>query len=532
MSAGDTARAKAHAAAVSAALSAAAVYGEWAPLAPLMRSGLMDACGHFLASSEFRSLACEVLRHVTHRRRGDAVNGAIASGAAADSAAALDEIEKEAAEDAAAVVSGITGMCRSFGQAAQHVLSAPPAESGTEEMEYIRRLTECMATLATNHITVVPDPALRSAFLEALLGLTRYPSLEVLGAAIPAWPGLLRGMGAELPGTFIRPDKSIGSGVWGAQQGVAGIAATAAASVASEAGINIKGNLLPEGAVGALLDASRAWLQQGAGVASGLATNGVPESKGDDWEAEFETRDELREAWVVLRARCMEVAKLCTTLEPCAATAAAANHLSTVLGWLGPGASLDATKACAGDGRSAIDDAIGAALEGAVSFIEPVMQAIPMNGGGTDQTKGVVTPALEAMLKQTLAVDLKSPVAVAQLARLLEALGRAALVHSDAATALLQRLFSLLAILPAEDPSMPPVRAKAAIAAGKTSQAARQRVCAAVLGICVAAPNVRPRDRDTYPLLRVCFCFHLSATLKHRLGTKRPPGRCYAVAQN
>ena len=39
----------------------------------------------------------------------------------------------------------------------------------------------------------MPDPTLRAAFLEALLGLTRYPSLEVLGAAIPAWPGLLRG---------------------------------------------------------------------------------------------------------------------------------------------------------------------------------------------------------------------------------------------------------------------------------------------------------------------------------------------------
>ena len=80
--AGNTPLAKAHAAAVSAALSAAAVYGEWAPLAPLMRSGMLDACAHFLSSPEFRSQACEVLRHVAHRRRGDTVNSAIASGAA------------------------------------------------------------------------------------------------------------------------------------------------------------------------------------------------------------------------------------------------------------------------------------------------------------------------------------------------------------------------------------------------------------------------------------------------------------------
>jgi len=124
---GQTAQAKAHAAAVSAGLSAAAVYAEWAPLAPLMRSGLMEACGHFLASSEFRSQACEVLRHIVHRRRGDTVNGAIASGAAAGAgggggvaalaaagAGTTDDAAKEAAADAAAVVSGLTGMCRSL----------------------------------------------------------------------------------------------------------------------------------------------------------------------------------------------------------------------------------------------------------------------------------------------------------------------------------------------------------------------------------------------------------------------------------
>jgi len=37
-----------------------------------------------------------------------------------------------------------------------------------------------------------------------------------------------------------------------------------------------------------------------------------------------------------------------------------------------------------------------------------------------------------------------SPVAVSQLARLLETLGRSALVRPDAATALLQRLFAIL----------------------------------------------------------------------------------------
>ena len=324
--AGNTPLAKAHAAAVSAALSAAAVYGEWAPLAPLMRSGMLDACAHFLSSPEFRSQACEVLRHVAHRRRGDTVNSAIASGAAgvaggkglADHAAlaaagvgADDEAAREAAADAAAVVSGLEGMCRGLGIAAQQVLASPPVDIGSEEAEYARRLTETIATVATNHLAVVSDESLRRAFLEALLGLTKYPRLCVLAAAIPAWPGLLRAMGAELPGTFVRPDKSLGSGVWGVQaQGGGGPASGTDAN---------KSGMLPDGAVVALLECTRTWLQRGGGLASGLHTTGAPECKGDEWEEEYETRDELREAWIGLRARLMEVAKLCTALEPVAA---------------------------------------------------------------------------------------------------------------------------------------------------------------------------------------------------------------------
>ena len=45
--------AKRHAAAVNAALGAAAVYSEWAPLAPIMRSGLIEACGMLLVRLVF-----------------------------------------------------------------------------------------------------------------------------------------------------------------------------------------------------------------------------------------------------------------------------------------------------------------------------------------------------------------------------------------------------------------------------------------------------------------------------------------------
>jgi len=524
--AGNAAQAKTHAAAVSAALSAAAVYAEWAPLPDLMRSGLMEACGHFLSSSEFRSQACEVLRHVAHRRRGDTINDAIKSGAKGEEA--TDDQQKQNAADAAAVVTGITGVCRSLGVAAQHVIAAPAADPGSEEHEYARRLTETIATLASNHVKVVPDESLRAAFLEALLGLTKYPSLDVLSAAVPSWPGLLRGMGAELPGTFVRPEKGSGSGVFGAQQKGAG-------ATPPEGGLR-----LPAGAVVALLETVRGWLQQGGGVASALDSRAVPGAKGDDWECGFESRDELREAWVMLRARLMECAKLCTALEPRAAASAAASHVAGVIAMLAPGAALDPAKAAATtpDGRSAVDDGIGAAFEGAVSFVEPVMQALPLGGENLDVAVAqAVAPALETMLTQVLAVDLKTPVGVSQMSRLLEALGRAALVRPEAGTATLHRLFEILAGLPDVDVGAPPARAKAAMMAGRTSQAARQRICAAVLGVCASAPKVSdPPDRTRNPLpifpprraLRSWIFFNPFARLRTPPG-RIPLGRRYAA---
>ncbi len=54
---------KQHAAAVSAALGAASVYSEWAPLAPIMRSGLIEACGMLLVRLSFSRFFLLRARH-------------------------------------------------------------------------------------------------------------------------------------------------------------------------------------------------------------------------------------------------------------------------------------------------------------------------------------------------------------------------------------------------------------------------------------------------------------------------------------
>ncbi len=536
-SAGDAARAKRHAAAVSASLSAAAVYGEWAPLASVARSGILDACGHFLSSAEFRAPACEVLRHVASRRRGDAINDAIRArregdggGGEAASGNSLDAAQAEAASDAEAVVNGFAGMCRSLGVAASRVLAAPAADPGSDELEYVVRLTETVATLATNHGSTLEDRGLRAAFLEALLGLTVYPSLDVLGAAVQAWPALLRGSGAELPGTFVKPEKAAQSGVWGAAQQRKHHESSQQRGEQHRGAPSSGSHALPDGAVAALLDASSVWLQRGGGLATGLATRHAPGSSADEWEesAGFESREELREAWVGLRARLMEVTKLCAALDPAAAAAKARDRVDATLRATAPGGPLEAAKvnaefaasAGANAGRAALDDGLGAALEGATAFAESVIQALPLpvfgedgfgggfgSGGAEGSGRGglaaaeAFAPALEAMLTNALAAatSVRTPVSVSQMSRLLEALGRVALVRPDAGPAIMRRLFEMLAAIPADDVQAPPARAKAAVAAGRTAQAARQRVCAAVLGVCAAAPKVREGDSDSDP---------------------------------
>ena len=44
-------------------------YAEWAPLAPLTDSGLIRACTYFLNTQDFRMLACDTLKQISHRRQ-------------------------------------------------------------------------------------------------------------------------------------------------------------------------------------------------------------------------------------------------------------------------------------------------------------------------------------------------------------------------------------------------------------------------------------------------------------------------------
>ena len=352
--------------------------------------------------------------------------------------------------------------------AAEHIVSHPQQSdliSDSEELEYIKRLADTMAAMASYHLSTIADEAARNLFLERMLGLTRFPSLETVEMIIGAWPVMLRAMGAELPKTFARGPPSTG-------------AANPYNSQKSE-----PNGILPAGAPEALLEIACVWLNAGAGIASGFNTTGIPGNKSKDWADECESALDLRERWIQIRARWMDITKLCTALCPSNAANQAAQNTGTVISWTQPGGPL----------ANSTDETKCAALEGATSFLEATMVALPTEGPSFAGFSSI----LETLLGNLIAIDYEAPLSNAQVAKMLETYGKFAKARPDAAATIMSRMFTILNELPADvNAGAPPVRQRDIVASGRTGQAARQKVCAAILIVCSAAPQVRVCARN------------------------------------
>ena len=97
--------------------------------------------------------------------------------------------------------------------AAEHIVSHPQQSdliSDSEELEYIKRLADTMAAMASYHLSTIADDG-EKFVSRAHARLTRFPSLETVEMIIGAWPVMLRAMGAELPKTFARGPPSTGA---------------------------------------------------------------------------------------------------------------------------------------------------------------------------------------------------------------------------------------------------------------------------------------------------------------------------------
>jgi len=400
-------------------------------------------------SSDFRVAACDALRNVIARKS-----------TAAQVAEPADEAD---------IIKGLTLAANALSATAERITANPNQQdllNDPEEVEFIRRLADTMSTMASYQLSTITDENVRNTFLERVLGLTRFASLEVLDVVINLWPVLLRAMGAELPKTFIRGPPS------------QGVNNPYNAPKIEPTGI------LPNGASEALLEIGKWWINAGAGIALGFDTKGIPGNKVEEWRESFENPSELRETWVQVRAKWMDIVKLCSALCPTNAANQAVQNTFTVLSWAQPGGPL----------ANASDETTCAALEGASSFLEAVMAALPTEGPSFEG----FASTLEALLNQLVNIDFKTPHSNAQVAKLLETYGKFARSRPDAARMIMSRMFTVLRDLPTDlTAGAPPVRQRDIIASGRSGQAARQKVCAAILVVCASAPTVRHALRFT-----------------------------------
>jgi len=438
------------------------------------------------ASDEFRVPANDALMSVVSRKTN------VAQG--------VDE------KDEKDIINGLTLAANAMSTAAERIIAHPNQSdliNDQEEMIFIKRLAETMTVMSGYHLSTVTDENARNLFLNRFMNLTRFPSLEVLEIVIGAWPVMLRAMGAELPKTFVRGPPSQG-----------------ADNPYSSQKLEPNG-ILPMGAPEVLLEIARVWFNAGAGIASGYESRLIPGSKAEEWLEECESALELRETWVRLRARWMDVVKLCTALCPSNATKQATENTLMVISWTTAGGVLG----------TASDEIKCGALEGATSFLEAVMLALPTDGPSFSEFSGT----LESLLGSLVAVDYKAPMSNAQVAKLLETFGKFGKARPELASTIMSRLFTILNELPADAlVGAPPVRQRDIVASGRTAQAAKQKVCAAILIVCSAAPTVRFSTQrfpsvSQAPLWKLdelyssLVLFYAGARYQRALAVRRPP---------
>lgn len=429
---------RAAASAASAALAAAAAHAEWAPLAALARSGLLSAACALLPVKAFRLAAVDILRAVAGRRITDAEDERPACHASMDSCAA-----------ALAVAAGALGFAA--------------GEDASDTLEFGARLCDALATHAAVHLPRAPQG--RAELLGGLMVLTRHASLRVSQPAWTCWMALLRQAGAPVQGALSTVQSPPKPTPQAPSQGAA------SASQPLE---------LPPGALPALAEAVAERLAAGGGFAGGCDPFIPPVVSA--WEEEFDSPEELREAWLLLRSHAMSVARMCCALAPQEVTSIAAQRIA---------AACALASAAAGEAGAPAQGgwAASGALEGAVSFLEAAL------AGAHDTALaagGPAAAAAERCLSALLAVPGgRSPGVALQQARGLEACARVAASRQEAATQMLASLFGTLEGLPgggsaASPPSSLTVAAQPR-GAREASAVARQRVCSAVLGVAAGA---------------------------------------------
>eukprot|EP00850_Spirogloea_muscicola_P002509 SM000009S23638 [mRNA] locus=s9:1311908:1321866:+ [translate_table: standard] len=183
----DVESAKRHAAVVTAALSAACAYADWAPISAMGDYNLINACCYLLRASEFRLAAVEFLKMVASRKRP-----------ADDAQATYDATMVQ-------VFDGLTGIVESNVQSSGGLQSKNTLSE--QELVFAERVCQAMVALAPHNLVscIKDSPHRLEVYLLQVLELAdkiwaavemlwffQHPSFVLHSLALPLWLTLLR----------------------------------------------------------------------------------------------------------------------------------------------------------------------------------------------------------------------------------------------------------------------------------------------------------------------------------------------------
>ncbi|KAG7667885.1 hypothetical protein Ndes2526B_g01708 [Nannochloris sp. 'desiccata'] len=166
--------------AVNAALGAAEVYFEWAPVGTLRESGLVNACGVLLRDNEFKVLACRVLLKLASRKL-------------------------TADENVDSFTSAMMDAGEALMQTASSLL-APENNPGSEldyegdNDEFGLLVCDALAVLGSGHLQQAAPEAggRRMMFLQLMLAFAQHPYLLLADKALFMWSKLLQDAAAVM----------------------------------------------------------------------------------------------------------------------------------------------------------------------------------------------------------------------------------------------------------------------------------------------------------------------------------------------
>ncbi|KAK9137001.1 hypothetical protein Sjap_007595 [Stephania japonica] len=391
--------AKQHAAAVTASVNAVNAYSEWAPLPDLASYGLINGCGFFLSSPDFRLHACEFFKVVSQRKRP-----------VDDSATTFDSAMRSIFQ----ILMNVSGDFL-------HKSSSTGGFIDESEMEFADILCESMVSLGSSNLQCVSsDNSMLSLYFHQMLGYFQHFKFALHRQSLLFWVALMRELVSKPKVT------SHSAGV------DAAVNSSSPVSGPGQVDKEKKGVLvfINHDVCTTILDVSFQRMLKKEKVSPGTVISlGVLEL----WTDEYDSKGDFS----LYRSRLLELIRFIASHNPLVAAARVCDRIDVII------KSLMQSQMPAQD---------LATMEGLRLALETVVCAI---FDGSNEVAGVspevqlaICKTFEGFLQQLLSLKWREPALAEELGRYLDAFGPFLKYFPDAVGGVINKLFELLTSLP------------------------------------------------------------------------------------